>query len=148
MHCVVAVKECHSPFSLTSPSLILKVGHNCIVISAMPTYLIVEDVKVRSRDATATPTKEAVQPPHYCLPTVSNSAPPLSAFYPHGYHTKVGRKYTHIHTHTHTHTHTILNECFLLFQPPDCLKELYYNKWNPPSSQRKLRGIKEGHVIP
>ena len=110
MYCVVAVKECRSLSSLTSPSPTLKVSyctlHCNIVVSATPTCLIAEDVKVRSSDATATPTREVVQPPHHCFPTADNLAPPLSAFYPHGYHTKVGR-IQHINTHTHsTHTYT------------------------------------------
>ena len=76
MYCVVAVKECHSLFSLTSPSPTLKVSYYClhcnIVVSATPTCLIAEDVKVRSSDATATPTREAVQPPIivFRLPTI------------------------------------------------------------------------------
>ena len=110
MYCVVAVRECRSLFSLTSPSPTLKVSyctlHCNIVVSATPTCLIAEDVKVRSSDATATPSREAVQPPHHCFPIANNLAPPLSAFYPHGYHTKVGRIQHNINTHTCTHTHT------------------------------------------
>ena len=109
MYCVVAVKECRSLFSLISPSPTLKVSyctlHCNILVSATPTCLIAEDVKVRTSDAIATPTREAVQPPHHCFPTANNLAPPLSAFYPHDYHTKV-RTYKHTHTHAHTHTHT------------------------------------------
>ena len=76
MYCVVAVRECRSLFSLTSPSPTLKVNyctlHYNIVVSATPTCLIAEDVKVRSSDATATPTKKAVQPPIivFRLPTI------------------------------------------------------------------------------
>ena len=51
--------------------------------------MVAEDAKAASGKAEFTPTKEAVQPPHYCLPSSKTSAPPLSAFYPHGYHTKV-----------------------------------------------------------
>ena len=120
MYCVVAVKECRSLFSLTSPSPTLKVSyctlHCNIVVSATPTCLIAEDVKVRTSDATATPTREAVQPPHYCFRAAYNLAPPLSVFYHHDYHTKVRtykhivtcthtRMYTHMYTHTYTHTH-------------------------------------------
>ena len=118
MYYVVVVKECRSLFSLTSPSPspTRKVSycrlHCNIVVSATPTCLIAEGVNVRTSDATATPTREAVQPPHHCFPTADNLAPPLSAFYPHGYHTKV-RTYKHtvthtcMYTHTHAHTHTL-----------------------------------------
>ena len=51
--------------------------------------MIAEDVKAGASDATTTPTKEAVQPPNHCLPTAVNQHPPLSAFYPRGYHNKV-----------------------------------------------------------
>ena len=86
----VAMRECRFPFFLTSPSLILKVSHICdVMLSATPINLFAEDVKAASGEAAATPTKEAVQPPNYCLPSARNAAPPISAFYPHGYHTKV-----------------------------------------------------------
>ena len=82
-----------------------RLGGVIFVVSATPTYVIAEDVKTRNSDAGATPTKEAVQPPHHCLPTINNPVPPLSAFYPHGYHTKVGRIYGNIAINTHTHAH-------------------------------------------
>ncbi|XP_065893122.1 clustered mitochondria protein homolog isoform X2 [Dysidea avara] len=74
-----------------------------------------EEVNKISGGDTAGTSKEAIQPPDYCLPSSDITdcrAPPLSAFYPHGYHSK----------------------------PPDCLKALYYNNHNPPSPQRKLKG--------
>ena len=93
MYCVVAVKECHSHFYLTSPSLILKVSQRYLYIVCYAfshARYSAEDVKTGSNEGGATPTKEAVQPPHHCLPTANNSTPPpLSAFYPHGYHIKV-----------------------------------------------------------
>lgn len=102
----------------------------------MPIIVIAEDAKAMSgKAAGATPTKEAVQPPQYCLPSSKASAPPLSAFYPPNYHTKVMLEIDF------REVKYIPSACLLLFQPPDCLKELYYNKWNPPSSQRKLKGI-------
>jgi len=48
--------------------------------------------KISGGDTTMT-SKEPIQPPDYCLPLndiKESRIPPLSAFYPHGYHTKVG----------------------------------------------------------
>ena len=68
MYCVVAVRECRSSTLKVSYCML----HWNIVVSATPTCLIAEDVKVRSIDATATLTREAVQPPIivFRLPTI------------------------------------------------------------------------------
>jgi len=49
-----------------------------VMLSATPTNLF---CKAKSSKPGGTPTKEAEQPPLYCLPTVNNPVQPLSVFY-------------------------------------------------------------------